>query len=46
MLLTVGFRKYKCGTGLKNRFAAYFPFKLYRMGDNLLAIVSLYIIYT
>jgi hypothetical protein len=41
-----GFRKYNCGTGLKNRFAAYFCLTMYRKGDNLLSIVSLYIIYT
>jgi hypothetical protein len=41
-----GFRKYNCGTGLKNRFAAYFCFTMYRKGDNLLSIFSLYIIYT
>jgi len=40
-----GFRKYNCGTGLKNRFAAYVQFKLCRTGDNILSIISLYIIY-
>jgi hypothetical protein len=41
-----GFRKYNCGTGLENRFAAYLRFKLCRTGDNILSIISLYIIYT
>jgi hypothetical protein len=40
-----GFKKYNCGTGLKNRFAAYLRFKLCRTGDSLLSIISFYIIY-
>jgi hypothetical protein len=40
-----GFRKYNCGTGLDNRFAAYLRFKLCRTGDNLLSIIARYNIY-